>query len=166
MNIAALRRASTIALISIALVSLSGCRLFRSNTGYTDSPESRPIEVPPDLDTPRADPSMHVPAVDASAVSTPVAQAPVTGTPFAVADTVDSTWKRLGIALERIEGVTVADRAQLLSAYGVQFEGEEFLIKVSADGDNSRISAVSASGGEVNSGAAGKLLGLLKQRLG
>jgi uncharacterized lipoprotein len=154
------RRAVSAAMIA-ALASSAGCSWFRGNSGYENSPESRPLEVPPDLDSPNTDPSMQVPAVAGAA-----AAGPVTGKSFLIADAADSAWRRLGLALERIDGVTIDSRAELLSVYNVSFEGESFLVKVAAEGEASRISTVSAEGSELTTGAAGRLLAQLKTRLG
>ena len=47
----------SIALVLIvAVVAASGCRWFRKDKDvYAQSPESRPLEVPPDLDMPNTD---------------------------------------------------------------------------------------------------------------
>lgn len=158
------RRALSAALI-VAFVSSAGCSWFRGNSGYENSPESRPLEVPPDLNTPTADPSMQVPAV-AGVASPTRARAPLTSQSFIIADAPASAWRRLGLALERIEGVTIDSRGELLSVYNVSFQGESFLVKIAADGEASRVSTASSEGIELTTGAAGKLLALLKSRLG
>jgi uncharacterized lipoprotein len=158
-----LPRAIPLVALMLALAASSGCAWMRGKSGYEEAPEARPLEVPPDLDTPRVDPAMSIPEVAGGARRTPAITA---GSPFTLADAADSAWRRVGIALERVEGVTVTDRAQLLSAYGVRYQGEEFLIRVSADGEKSRVHATTADGREASSAAAGKLLGLLKLRLG
>lgn len=156
-------RALSAALI-VAFVSSAGCSWFRGRSGYENSPESRPLEVPPDLNAPTADPSMQVPAV--AGVASPARSRAVTGTSFIIADAPASAWRRLGLALERIEGVTIDSRGELLSVYNVSFQGESFLVKVAAEGEASRVSTVSSEGKELTTGAAGKLLALLKSRLG
>jgi uncharacterized lipoprotein len=156
-------RTTTLALLVVAIVGASGCGWLRGRSAYEQSPESRPLEVPPDLDAPRIDPAMNIPGTPAAAST----RAAVSGSsaPFTVADAADSTWRRVGLALERIEGVTIVDRAQLLSAYNVRYQGEDLLIRVAADGSNSQISAVTADGTAATSAAAGRLLGLLRARL-
>lgn len=162
-------RGAVVAVISLAVLSASGCSWFRGKSGYENSPESRPLEIPPDLDRPMADPTMEVPAVAAAAGSAaPSGSRPVAlpSQAFVVADTPESVWTRLGIALQRVEGVAVGEAAQLLSVYNVNFDGENFLVKIAPSGEGTRISAVSQDGKEINSGAGAKLLGLLRQRLG
>ena len=153
-----LRRAMTLGLIALLLSSV-GCSWWRGRSGYENSPESRPLEIPPDLDTPTTDPAMQIPAVAGSTA------APTTGQSFIVEDAADSTWRRLGVALERIDGVVIDSRAELLSVYNVSFQGSSFLVKVAAEGEGSRISTVNADGQELTTGAAGLLLARLKERL-
>lgn len=151
------------ALLVLTVLAATGCSWFRGRSGYEHSPESRPLEVPPDLDRPATDSSMQVPTVGNAPRS---ASGPITGAAFTIADAADSAWRRLGLALERLEGVSIESRAQLLGVYNVRFDGESFLVKVAADGEASRVSAVSAEGQELTTGAAGKLLALLRERLG
>jgi uncharacterized lipoprotein len=155
------RRIASLALVALMLSSV-GCSWWRGRSGYENSPESRPLEVPPDLDTPAADPSMQIPAVAGSTAST----APATGQSFVIGDVPASAWRRLGLALERIDGVTIDSRAELLSVYNVSFGGSSFLVKIAPEGEGSRISTVSEAGQELTSGAPGRLLALLKERLG
>lgn len=163
-------RALTCAALAVAVLGTSGCSWFRGKSGYEDSPETRSLEIPPDLDAPRVDPAMAVPSVSASSAQPAAARAPgtpavVASGPFPVNDSVESTWRRLGIALERTEGVEILERAQVLSAYNVRFEGSEFLLRVSRTGETSRVGAVDADGRDVTGGAAGKLLAALRLRL-
>lgn len=157
------RRVLSVALVAV-VASSAGCSWWRGKSGYENSPESRPLEVPPDLDRPASDSSMQIPAVASAPRAAPAG--PVTGESFVIADSVDGAWRRVGLALDRIDGVTIGERAQPQSVYNVTFDGASFLVKVAAEGEGSRISAVSADGQEVRTGAAGKLLALLKERLG
>lgn len=159
--------AQRLAWVVAVLVMVSGCSWFRSKSDYQSSPESRPLEVPPDLSVPATDPSMAIPAVPAGSRTASASPAPMgPATAFSIADSADSAYRRVGLALERLDGVEVVDRAQALSAYNVRFEGQEFLIRVVADGQASRVEAVDASGTVLNQGAAGKVLGMLRARLG
>ncbi len=160
-----LRRA-LLATLLVAVALSGGCSWFRGKSGYENSPESRPLEVPPDLDAPVSDPSMQVPAVAGAASPAAKSNAPATGQAFVLSDSMEGAWRRVGLALERIEGVTMGERAELLSVFNVTYDGETFLVKLAAEGEGTRISAVSQDGTELTSGAAGKLLGLLKTRLG
>lgn len=163
-------RGAVLAVVALAVFASSGCSWFRSKTGYEHSPESRPLEVPPDLDRPTTDPTMQVPAVagaPAAGSGTPATrQMALPSSAFVVQDTPDSVWTRLGLALQRTDGVAVGDAARMLSVYNVTFEGESFLVKIEPSGEGTRISAVSGEGRELDRGAGAKLLGLLRQRLG
>lgn len=161
------------ALITVALVSASGCSMFRRpdgsmrflphahNSDYTKAREYRPLDVPPDLDTPATDPTMQVPAVGGGA-----AQTAADGPAITLADTPASSWERLGKALDHVGGVTVNQRSQLLGSYEVQFKGVSVLLRVSPSGASSRIDAVSGDGQPVRTPQAIELLGLLRDRLG
>lgn len=144
-----------------ALAATSGCGMFRAKTGYDLPPESRPLEIPPGLDAPATGDGLRIPggASTSAAVAAP-AQA------FTLADTPTSAFGRVGIALDRIEGVSISERSQLLGVYTVAYEGETFLIRVSPEGQGARIAAASTDGREINSGPGARLLGLLRQRLG
>ena len=158
-----LRRAVLAAML-VAVAAGSGCSWFRGKSGYESSPESRPLEVPPDLDAPVSDASMTVPAV-AGAKSPSSSQAAVTGAPFVLSDALDGAWRRVGLALERLDGVTVGERDEAQSVYNVSFEGESFQIKLAPEGDGTRVSAAGQDGSELSTGAAGKLLSQLRMRL-
>lgn len=147
-----------------ALLASSGCSWFRGRSGYELAPENRPLEIPPDLDRPASDPGMLIPDVAANP-RLPARGAAVTGQAFVIRDAGESAWRRLGLALDRIDGVTINERAELLSVYNVSYEGETFLVKLAPSGDSSRISAISPDGAEITTGAAGRLLALLKHRL-
>ena len=151
-----------LAVCAALLLSLSACTWFRAKTGYELAPESRPLSIPPDLDTPPTDPTLAIPEPSARAPSAAVANSAA----FTIADSREGALRRLGLALERIEGVEVTGSAQALGAYNVRFEGEDFLVRVVEAGGNTRIEAVGGNGAVINTGAAGKLLGLLRQRLG
>lgn len=159
-----------------ALVATSGCSMFRSKSGYESSPESRPLEVPPDLTLPRSDSAMAIPQVRGGSATTGTAlpgtavpgtvPAAAAGNGFAISDSVDSAWQRVGVSLGRIDGVDILNRAQVIGAYEVRFGGSDFLIRVQAEGSGSRVSATAADGRALTSGPAAELLGILRGRLG
>lgn len=171
MNVFPASRGVQRSVVLLTVVALaSGCSWFKSRNDYLGSPESPPLEVPPALDAPVTDPSMAIPAVSASGTSprtpSPATNAMLESAAFTVADSQQSAWNRVGLALERIDGVVVVDRATALSAYNVRFDGQEFLIRIVASGAGSRIEAVDAGGGIVTSSAAARVLGALRARLG
>lgn len=156
-------RWSKLVVLTGILLTASGCSWLRGSSDYDKSPESRPLEVPPDLDTPRTDPSMEVPMPTAAPAR---AAAAVPGSAFVISDSVGGAWRRLGLALKRIDGVAVSQQAEALSAYTVTYGGQEFLLRVVAAGEQSRIEAVGSDGVVLNAGPAADLLGLLRARLG
>lgn len=161
-----MKTAARSALVLAMLAGLGACSWFRGNSDYERSPESRPLAVPPDLDAPTLDPALQIPSPAAQAATPARAAAPAPSAAFTIADDRDSAWRRLGLALQRIDGVEVTGSAQSLGAYNVRFEGEEFLVRVVQAGEASRVEAVGANGAVVNSGPAGNLLGQLRARLG
>lgn len=159
-SITKIGRGLVLATAVAALLSTSACSWLRGKTGYELSPESRPLEIPPDLDTPRADGSLSIPEVSAPRQVAAPSQA------FTLTDTPAGAYERVGIALGRIEGVAINERSQLLTVYTVAYEGETFLIRIGADAAGARVAAVTGEGREIATGAGAKLLGLLRQRLG
>lgn len=147
-----------LAVIAAAVLASSGCSWFRGKTGYELSPESRPLEIPPDLTMPVGDGTMGIPAVSA------VQRGAESGA-FTLEDSVMSAYGRVGIALERTDGAVINERSQLLTVYTVAYEGETLLIRIATQGEGARVSAASTEGREITSGAGARLLGLLRQRL-
>ena len=167
--------------LAAALLATSGCSVFhrpdgsirflphRHNSDYSKSRENRPLEVPPDLDTPATDPSMQIPSTRGAGVPAAASTiAPDSGNPsFTVADTAEASWARLGRALERIDGVSITQRAQLLGSYEVQYKGATILLRASPEGAQStRVDAVGADGRPIRSAQAIELLGVLHSRIG
>jgi uncharacterized lipoprotein len=134
------------ALVSASL--LGGCGFMhrhfeRKNDEYKRAVESRPLEVPPDLDTPSSSGALSVPAASArtSAVATSTAEpgatpasvppevaaapgATISGEGLAVSDTVANTWSRVGLALERSGVATITGRDEAGRAYTVETTGQ------------------------------------------
>lgn len=133
------------AIVSASL--LGGCGFLhrhfeRKNDEYTRAVESRPLEVPPDLDSPNsagaltvppasarpATPVQDVPAGDMGATAPPpvVIAAPgalLSGDGLAVADAVASTWSRVGLALERSGAASIVGRDEAGHTYAVETTG-------------------------------------------
>jgi len=176
-------RALLASTFAVALLATSGCHNkivrrqdgslrflpHRHNSDYSKSQENRPLEVPPDLDTPATDPAMQIPGAR-GAGSVPSAAgsiAPTSGNPsFLLADSVSGSWDRMGRALERINGVTISQRTQLLNSYEVQYKGATMLLRANQDGQSTRVDAVGADGQPVRTPEAVELLGLLRDRIG
>jgi uncharacterized lipoprotein len=173
--------ARTLLAMSLATVLLasSGCSMLhrsdgsmrflphRHNSDYSKSQENRPLEVPPDLDTPATDPSMQIPAGHDS-MSSSTGPVVSNGNPgFTIADTASGCWDRMGRALERIDGVTITKRTQLLNSYEVQYKGATMLLRANSEGGQSaRVDAVGANGQPIRTPEAVELLGLLRNRIG
>src|SRR5690606_27468081 len=117
------------------VLGASGCSWFRKGDElYAMSPESRPLEVPPDLDLPDTSGAMSLPggetqSVNRSSMPAPAASAP-DNTGFTVPGERDAVFAQVGEALAAIEGVTIASKAQILGTYDVDYGGSQFLLRV------------------------------------
>ena len=163
--------------VGAALLSQSGCVWLRTkfaNTAvYEDSEQADPLEVPPELDAPNTSAGVAIPDVTPNprtqgpqaTTAAPVApSAPMDG--FVLGDTAESAFRRIGVALGKIEGVVLGDSAQAAGTHSVTFQGTPMLIRIEGAGDSVRVSAVGPDGSRLSGGAAGQLLALLKSRLG
>lgn len=167
-------------LLLVAVTATSACSWFRGgNELYAQSPESRPLEVPPDLDMPRTDAAIGAPAgsVTASgqAAAAPTQAAPVAagatasttaGPGFTTPGSRDEVFARVGTALEGIEGVSIASRAQLLGVFDVNYEGSNFLVRVSAAEAGAYVSAVDPRGMPASGAAPAKLIAAVQAVVG
>jgi uncharacterized lipoprotein len=161
-------RAATTILLLAAILATSGCSWFRREDKlYAGDPTSRPLEVPPDLDMPRTEGAVAVPGASATASATASA-APVAGVSngFTVAGSRDDVFAKVGDALGKIEGLSVASRAQLLGVYDVAYEGSNFLVRVSAVDAGAYVSAVDPRGQPATGEAPTKAIAALKAALG
>lgn len=159
--------------VALALLSQGGCAWTRAKLGmdakYQDSVQNQPLEVPPGLDLPVTVAAITVPDVSPTAGSGSVsAGVPAVGgvASFTLTDTVDSAWRRIGIALGKIEGVSVDSTAKLLNSYEVTYQGTSMLIRAETAGGETRVVALSSDGKEISSGPGAQLLAMLKARLG
>lgn len=159
-------RFGTIAVVLAAALMASGCSWFRKdNKLYAGDPASRPLEVPPDLDMPRTDAAMAIPGATASASATVAPSAGVSNG-FTIPGTRDEIFAKVGDALGKIEGVSIASRAQMLGVYDVGFAGSNFLVRVTAVEAGVYVSAVDPRGQPATGEAATKLVASLKAALG
>ncbi|HEU0306060.1 MAG TPA: hypothetical protein VFR30_03735 [Lysobacter sp.] len=161
-------RFATTALVLAAVLAASGCSWFRKESKlYAGDPTSRPLEVPPDLDLPRTDGAMAIPGTSVTASGTASA-APVAGVSngFTVAGSRDDVFTKVGDALGKIEGVTIASSAQLLGVYDVSYQGSNFLVRVSAVDAGAYVSAVDPRGQPATGEAPSKAIAALKAALG
>jgi len=151
----------------LLVVSVAGCSWFKKGAkgDYALAPEARPLEVPPDLNLPNTSGAMQVPGTGQAAATGGAAVAPAAGG-FTVAGSRDEAFARVGEALEAVEGVTIASRAQLLGTYDVSYEGASFLVRVSAVEAGAYVSAVDPRGLPATGAAPAKLLAALKAAIG
>jgi len=135
---------STVSIVALATV-LGGCSLFHHHDNYySKAVESRPLEVPPDLEMPAGTHELIVPpaggaagaasAPSASAAAQTASPVPPSSTPPAapvvqseaglhVTDSVEHTWQRVGIALERAQVGTISERDESGHGYTLEVQG-------------------------------------------
>ncbi len=157
-------RPLALATLAIAVLGVSGCKWFRKgNPDYALSAETRPLEVPPDLNLPNTAGAMKLPAVGTAPTASQTAAASATG--FNVPGTREDVFAKVGDALGGIEGLTIASKAQLLGSYDVAYEGSNFLVRVVGVEAGAYVSAVDPRGLPA-AGSAPKLIAALKAKLG
>lgn len=199
-----------------AVLLLSSCGYFHRNADrraneYRSAQETRPLEVPPDLDTPNGSSALTIPAAGSgptsaggSSVAPPASAAAVAAPPSAalatggvtlsgdgisVNDSVESTWRRVGLALERSGAASVLARDESASAYTVETTGQttvrpgwfkraitlgragnkvtakvQLVVRVAQAGSGSRVS-IEGANDEAARDAARALLQALRERL-
>lgn len=159
-----LSRFALATLVLVAVAAGSGCNWFRKeNKLYAQSPENRPLEVPPDLDLPRTDAAVAAP--DAP-VMAPAAPAAGVANGFVLAGSREEVFNKVGDALGQVEGLTIASRAELLGAYDVSYEGSNFLVRVSTTEAGVYVSAVDPRGMPATGESPLKVIAALKAALG
>ena len=163
-------RAAVAGLIVVGLLGATGCSWFRKGDAlYAKTPESRPLEVPPDLNLPRTAGGAPAGSVTASgqAAAAPVAGSPsTTAIGFTTAGSRDEVFNKVGEALTAIDGVNVASRAQLLGAFDVNYGGSNFLVRVSAVEAGAYVSAVDPRGLPASGEPPAKVIAALKAAIG
>lgn len=140
-------RMLAVALVAVAVLGASGCKWFRKGSDlYAQSPESRPLEVPPDLDRPDTSAAMQLPETGSVTRSATAAAGSAQPNGFAVAGDRDQVFNRVGEVLAATEGLTVVNRAQLLGTYDVDYGDAKFLVRVTKTDTGSYVSAVDPRG--------------------
>src|SRR5690554_7487440 len=164
-----LRTAALSALV-VAVLATSGCGWFRKeNALYAQAPENRPLEVPPDLDRPRATGALATPDQPTSVTRSDMqagAGAPAAGTGFAVAGDRDAVFAQVGEVLAATEGLTVVNSAQLLGTYDVNYDGSNFMIRIARTEAGSQVSAVDPRGQPAQGEEPRRLVAALRAQLG
>lgn len=159
-------RPAALVVLAFAVLGVSGCKWFRKGSpDYALSAETRPLEVPPDLNLPNTAGAMKLPPATSQSASQ-VAPATGSATSFHVVGTRDDVFNKLGVALAEVEGLKIASRANLLGTYDVTYEGTDFLVRVAAVETGVYISAVDPRGVPAAGPAPLKLIAALKAKLG
>ena len=149
--------------LAVVMVSATtGCSWLKKRVGYENSKQLNQLEIPPGLDAPGTTNALLVPSVEGT---TAQSQGQAAVESFTVNDELQSTWRRMGLALNRIEGVTVTSSAQALGSYDVRYQGLNYLIRAESAGEATRISAFTSEGPAAANSPASRLLGILKSRL-
>ena len=157
-----------LAVAALALVAASGCHWFhKPDKAYRASAESRPLEVPPDLDKPNTEGAMAPPTASHSVMRSEVgASAAANASGFTVQGDKDAVFAKVGDALAGIQGVSIASKAQLLGTYDVSYQGANFLVRVTAVTGGAYVSAIDPRGTPATDAAPVKLIAALKGALG
>lgn len=163
-------RTTVAAALIVAVVGASGCRWFRKGDElYAQSPENRPLEVPPDLDQPDTSGAMKMPpaggSVSRSSMPAPAASTD-SGTGFTVPGERDAVFEKVGEVIAATAGATVVSKAQLLGTYDVDFEGSKFLVRVTKVEAGTYVSAVDPRGLPATGEAPTKMIAALRAGLG
>ena len=164
------RASVAVLLASTATVLLGGCSWFSKGPkgDYALAAEERPLEVPPDLNLPDTSGAMALPPAGGAAPrpqQAPAAAPAASPSGFTVPGTRDAVFAQVGTALEGIEGVTIASRAQLLGTYDVSYQGVDFLVRVVAVGGGAYVSAVDPRGLPATAEAPLKVVAALQAAL-
>src|SRR5690242_9616965 len=108
-------------------------------TYYSKAQEAKPLEVPPDLDTPVVSNELTVPQAGSSTSATAAThtadasppavtssappQVSLSGDSIRVADSVGHAWTRVGLALERAQVGTISERNETAHTYTLEVAG-------------------------------------------
>src|SRR3546814_3608861 len=119
------------AALAVAFLGASGCSWFRKGDElYAQSPENRPLDVPPDLNLPDTSGAMKLRGGDTTqSVSRSSVVASATSAPdntgFTVAGERDAVFDRIGEVLAATDAVTIASPAQILGTHGAATQGTQ-----------------------------------------
>lgn len=199
---------------------LGGCGFMHNHFGhktpvYSNAVEARPLEMPPGLDSPNTSgalvvpPPSAAPASTASTANSPATAAPMIGASGAapppaelapgvslggdglhVADTIESTWTRVGLALERSGAAIILSRDEAGRTFAVETTGQtttkpglfkrlitfgqasnkttakvQLTVRVTSNGANASTVSVEGADSEASRSAAQSLLATLRERL-
>lgn len=181
---------------AILAVVLGGCSMFGVRSDYEQARETRPLEIPPELDAPAQSGTMRVPDV-AGAPSAPAPSSVPSAIPageatsLAIADGVAGAWRRVGLALERSGVATVGARDETAATYTVSgtatiakpaeggfikrlFSRDEAgtpvevtrVVRIVADGAGSVVRVEDEQGQQADDEFARRVIEAIRQRLG
>jgi uncharacterized lipoprotein len=119
--------------IVLACLALAGCSLFgsRGDTRYLTAEERPPLQLPDDVDRPNSATALVVPGGGSSVpvsgegpgIAPPgideVVSGPSDASRLLVEDTVDNTWRRVGLAIERSGVGSIDARDEAAGTYTV-----------------------------------------------
>lgn len=169
MRLIALQRPVLGGLVLVLVASaLTGCSWFRREPAYLAATESRPLEVPPDLVLPSSAGALQIPPAPAGQIApgeTPPAITATAAGAFSLSDSSEGAFQRISLALQRINGVESSTAVSALNAFEVRFGGETFLIRLTPQGEQIQVDAISTDGRLLASPAARNLLSALRNRL-
>ncbi len=158
-------RIAIVLTVAVAVLGSSGCRWFSKGDPYAQSPDTRPLELPPEFNAQEAEAIYNGTAATGSVTRSsvggggaPTAQAQG----FTVSGDRATVFERVGAALAKVEGANIVSRAQLLSAFDIDFEGSKFLVRVSDVASGSQVAAVDPRGLPAQGPAPAKLIAALK----
>jgi len=156
-------RTFAVAVLAAAVLGSAGCKWFRKDHAlYAGAAETRPLEVPPDLDLPRTESAVNLPEPASAQASRPAPGTSAQANGFLAAGTREQVFARVDQALGLAQGLTIVNRAQLLGSFEVDYGGERFLIRVNDADGGSFVSAVDPRGQPTNAPAAQRLITALK----
>ncbi len=161
-------RIALVLLAAVAIVGTPGCRWFHKKNPYAKTVDSRPLEVPPELDAKDVEAATATTSgsVTRSSISGGASSTATRGLGFTMSGDRAAVFDRVGAALATVSGVTIASRAQVLGAYDVDYQGSKFLVRISESGTGSFVSAVDPRGQAAQGEAPTKLIATLKSALG
>jgi uncharacterized lipoprotein len=134
-------RSTTVAALAVVLVATAGCSWFRKdNALYAQSPENRPLEVPPDLSRPDTSSALRMPEAGSASRSSMPAPAAA------------------GTAARN--GFTV-----VLGTYDIDYGDSKFLVRVTKVDAGTYVSAVDPRGLAATGEGAVKVIEALKAGL-
>jgi len=167
-SLSVLRVLSFAIVATATLIGTTGCFKRGARGDYAMAPEVRPLEVPPDLNAPGNNPGAQVPVLASQAAKPAPAPAPAAAANnagFTIPGSKEEVFGKVGTALESVDGVKIASKAQLLGSFDVNYEGSDFLVRVVAVEAGAYISTVDPRGLPATGAAPTKLLGELKAKL-